>query len=304
MTGRDGSPQSSRMPALDGLRGVVAVVVVVHHLLLVLPAVSDLVDVDGTGAVDASAWSAQWWLTRTPLRLVWAGSEAVLLFFVLSGLVLTLPVLRGWSRRDWFAYYPRRLVRLYLPVWASVVLALGPALLVTRDEGAESGWLAIHRPPSLRALFFDTTLLFGTSNLNSPLWSLRWEIWFSLLLPVAVGLALLLRAARWWPVAVVGLAAASAAAQLPAVGAALPGGGLLQGLLVHMPVFGIGIVLACALPRVRALAARIDRCPRSDGDGACWRRPRSWRPRLRPCRIPERHRPPEGSCCAPSACWV
>ncbi|RBY86135.1 acyltransferase [Blastococcus sp. TF02A-26] len=247
----------ARLRALDGLRGVAALVVVVHHLLLVLPAVSDVVDVDGTGAEQPTAWSAQWWLARTPLRLVWAGEEAVLLFFVLSGLVLTLPVLRGWGRRDWMSYYARRLVRLYLPVWAAVVFALGLALAVTRDVTAESGWMAIHRPPTLRALAFDGTLLFGTSNLDSPLWSLRWEVWFSLLLPLVVALVCAIRIGRWWPAVVTGLALGSAAARLPGVGEGLPAGELVQGLLTYLPVFGIGVVLASALPEVTALAAGV-----------------------------------------------
>jgi peptidoglycan/LPS O-acetylase OafA/YrhL len=42
-------------------------------------------------------------------------------FFVLSGFVLTLPFLSG--RPIWPAYYARRLIRLFLPVWASILLA-------------------------------------------------------------------------------------------------------------------------------------------------------------------------------------
>jgi peptidoglycan/LPS O-acetylase OafA/YrhL len=247
-----GTP-AGRERGLDGLRGVAALVVVVHHLLLVVPGLAALLDVDGRGARSPEAASAEWWLFRTPLRLVWAGHEAVLLFFVLSGLVLTLPVLAS-VRPDWRRYYPRRLVRLYVPVWASLVLAVGLALLVQRDLTADSSWLAIHRPPSVRALALDTTLLFGSSNLNSPLWSLRWEIWFSLLLPVAVWLVTAVRSHRWWPVTVVGLAGLSSAAQLPALRDALPAADLTVGLLTYLPVFGIGVVLARVSGTLRVLA--------------------------------------------------
>jgi peptidoglycan/LPS O-acetylase OafA/YrhL len=54
-------------------------------------------------------------LSYTPLHLVWAGPEAVLVFFVLSGLVLSAAT-QGRSDFRWSAYYPSRLMRLYLPV--------------------------------------------------------------------------------------------------------------------------------------------------------------------------------------------
>jgi peptidoglycan/LPS O-acetylase OafA/YrhL len=108
-------------------------------------------------------------------------------------------------------------------------------------------------------------LLWGTSNLNSPLWSLRWEIWFSLLLPVAVGLAAAARTARWWPAAIILLAGLSAAAGVPAVASALPARELTQGLLTYLPVFGIGVVLANVAPRLRALTARLRRATRRPG---------------------------------------
>jgi peptidoglycan/LPS O-acetylase OafA/YrhL len=249
----------ARLRGLDGLRGLAALVVVVHHLLLVVPAISATVDVDGSGGTAPEPLSVPWWLSRTPLRVVWAGHEAVLLFFVLSGFVLTLPTLRGWSRAEWLGYYPRRLIRLYVPVWASVAVAVALAALVARDLSADSSWLAIHRPVSLRAVGLDSTLLLGTSNLNSPLWSLRWEMWFSLLLPAAVGLAAAARAARWWPAAVLLLAGLSAAADLPAVTSALPAPELTGGLLTYLPVFGIGVVLANVAPRLRALTVRLGR---------------------------------------------
>lgn len=101
---------TGRLPALDGLRGVAAVTVLVHHSLLVIPAV-------------ASDRASAAWIVRSPLHLFWAGNEAVYVFFILSGLVLTLPAVRR-GRMRWKPYYPSRLLRLYIPVVASVVLAV------------------------------------------------------------------------------------------------------------------------------------------------------------------------------------
>ncbi len=70
------------------------------------------------------AWSLVWWLYRTPLRVLWAGPEAVLVFFVVSGFVLTLPLARS-GRFEWLVHYARRALRPYLPVFGiGMVLAL------------------------------------------------------------------------------------------------------------------------------------------------------------------------------------
>ena len=57
----------------------------------------------------------------------WDGTGAVLVFFVLSGFVLTLaftgPAKSGEPR--WANYYARRIPRLYVPVWAAIALAIG-----------------------------------------------------------------------------------------------------------------------------------------------------------------------------------
>ena len=207
-----------RFHSLDGLRGAGAAIVVVYHLLLVIPAVYDLPSANHPA--DASA--VLWWIYRTPLRILWGGHEAVLMFFILSGLVLTLPAIAaGRGRIAWGAYYLKRLCRLYIPVWASLLLALTLAVAVPRAPGFGSGWMMSHEPVTAHALLYDVSLLFGTTNLNSPLWSLRWEIWFSLLLPFMYGVIKFIRAERYWPFAFALLIAYSAVARTPEVKSAL-----------------------------------------------------------------------------------
>lgn len=82
-------PQTGRLPALDGLRGVAALVVVAFHVLLLSPSFADRAEA-GPGLRPADP---SWWLTHAPLYLLWAGQQAVFLFFVLSGFVLTLSAL-------------------------------------------------------------------------------------------------------------------------------------------------------------------------------------------------------------------
>jgi uncharacterized membrane protein len=85
-------PWSGRVRSLDGLRGVAALIVVVHHALLTSPTLARV----NYGAVPGSVHGFLWWMTYTPLHLIWAGPEAVFVFFVLSGFVLFLrPRRRG-----------------------------------------------------------------------------------------------------------------------------------------------------------------------------------------------------------------
>lgn len=94
---RPAAAQPQRLSSLDGLRGIAAVVVLIHHALLTLPQLADAYyDMDGLSEI-----SLAWILTYTPLHVFWAGAEAVSLFFILSGIVLTLPVLRARGRFTW-----------------------------------------------------------------------------------------------------------------------------------------------------------------------------------------------------------
>jgi peptidoglycan/LPS O-acetylase OafA/YrhL len=231
-----------RLRALDGLRGVAAVVVVIHHSLLAVPVFAapyyNLRPVTGTG-------SFAWLMTHTPLHLVWAGTEAVYVFFVLSGLVLTLPMLRE-QPDPWRVYYARRLIRLYLPVLAAVAFGLLMVTVVARpDTAGLSRWLQ-ERPATVTPVgtLRDTTLVFGVSRLISPLWSLQWEVLFSLALPLYVLVAVRFR--RLLAVKVVGILS------LVTVGA-LAG----AGFLLYLPMFAAGVLLAVNFDRLRTRTARL-----------------------------------------------
>src|SRR6185312_1226739 len=110
-TGRELEP--GRVRSLDGLRGLAALIVVEHHALLAT--VPWLAGPYGPGPLPTRG-SLDWLLVYTPLHIFWAGQEFVVVFFVLSGFVLSLPIARGGRLRI-ASYYPARLIRLYLPVW-------------------------------------------------------------------------------------------------------------------------------------------------------------------------------------------
>lgn len=227
-----------RFESLDGLRGLAAAVVVVFHLMLVSPKLAQA-ELETRRSADLVGL-----LTTTPLKLLWAGDEAVLVFFVLSGLVLGI----GFRHRaaDWIEYYPRRLVRLYVPVWGSILLALAWRAAVPRVAvPGDSWWMAIHDfDLSIRGIGGDATLVIGTTVTNSVLWSLKWEVWFSLLLPVY--LLVLARGRRLWAVKAVALLA------VVQVGTATN-----DDALRYLPVFGLGVLVATHLDDLRALTARL-----------------------------------------------
>jgi peptidoglycan/LPS O-acetylase OafA/YrhL len=236
--------ESGRFTTLDGLRGVAALIVVFHHISRVIPSISQVYvtpsDLPPTG-------SALWWAAYTPLKIFTAGPEAVLVFFVLSGFVLALTPLRR-PDFDWVGYYPRRVVRLFVPVIAAILFAATLALLVPRDHSLVHGpWLeALFTPGvSAGAILSDSTILFGAPFLiNGVLWSLVWEVWFSLLLPAFVALVLTFRRA-WWIGVVVGVVACYAGALRS------------EEWLIFMPVFLIGVALARGRDDLEALATRI-----------------------------------------------
>jgi peptidoglycan/LPS O-acetylase OafA/YrhL len=210
---------STRLPALDGLRGLAALAVALGHALLV---VRENVVADWFGpsvlGVSTNGFSI-------------AASHAVWLFFVLSGVVLTKLATRGPPGGfDYGRYMLSRLARLYLPVWAALVFVVLTVLVVRRTSTGFGGWVDGH-PPHLDpwALMNDATLLTGTSGALSPLWTLQWEVLFSLLLVLYLAVLQRVRALVSLPL----LLAASAL-----------GGVLGNPTLLYLPMFGLGVVLA------------------------------------------------------------
>ena len=240
------SPSTTpRIRSLDGLRGLAALVVVFDHVLLVnADLASPLLDPPRYPAFGTAAW----WATETPAHLLWAGSEAVFVFFVLSGLVLTLPHLR--HRRitevDWVQYYPRRIVRLYVPVVAAILLAVPLMLAFGQAVIHGASWW---RPPDhfdlgLGSVLEESTLLGDPGHVITALWSLKWEVVFSLLLPLFL---LGARPARRHHFAAV----------VALLVAMLAGTAAGWAWLVYLPIFGLGVVLATRAEAIEERCRRI-----------------------------------------------
>jgi peptidoglycan/LPS O-acetylase OafA/YrhL len=206
---------STHLPALTGLRFLLAVWVILDHLT-------------GRGMMlDASARA----LPYPIYALVRGGYLAVTTFFVLSGFVLARSYVHiEWNSRNLLRYGLGRVARVY-PVYALSLLMVAPfiladptprkAPLVAAHGFLLQGWMG-HLPV----------------NWNTPAWSLSCEMFFYLLFPLA---AVWMQGAGWWKT----LAVASAACCLTHLMWSL---GIPDETkpLIHMADFLMGIAASCA----------------------------------------------------------
>lgn len=190
--------QTGRLTYLDGLRGWMSLVVVLAHLFafwLMSPA---QLEQRGVGwAVELFRW--------TPLGVVMDGLQAVYIFFAISGLALTYPVLRSAQPdRALFSMAVFRYPRLTVPILAScsiafVLLAAGAFHNIeAAAHHASAAWQAslYTFPPDVAsmlnfALWDAYRLLPVEVSWNPPLWTMHVELFGSAML------FLLLAIVRW-----------------------------------------------------------------------------------------------------------
>lgn len=149
-----------RLAFVDGLRGIAVSMVVVDHLF-------------GRIRADLPLPSVVSWILAH-------GYLGVAIFFVLSGFVITMSV-GGRKITPAFAgrFALRRAVRLDPPYWASIIVALGSAVIAARFFG-------VHKTsPSLREIGAHLVYLqdlLGYENIIAVYWTLCLEVQFYLFL--------------------------------------------------------------------------------------------------------------------------
>jgi peptidoglycan/LPS O-acetylase OafA/YrhL len=179
--------RKDRLLALDSMRGIAALTVLVFHLITIFPTGSDL---DG-GAPNASLLLNL--LAFTPLRLFWAGHEAVYFFFVLSGFVLAIPLLKIGGGSAIKAYYVKRVFRIYPPYIVAVLIAVLASSLFYRGVIPELAFIFNHQWQSgvdWMQVLQHLSLIgsFDFSRYDWPVWSLVMEMRISLLFPLLIWL--------------------------------------------------------------------------------------------------------------------
>jgi peptidoglycan/LPS O-acetylase OafA/YrhL len=195
--------------SLQGLRGWAAMFVVLGHTV----ALAWPLENDKTWNLGSSASIAH------SLSVLLAG-HSVWLFFVLSGFVLSVLASKGVQ---FWPYIISRLVRLYPPVWVALGLIL-TADFFTRQFNPRPAVFSDDWP----GLGLQALLIYQGDYTLPPLWSLEWEVYFSLLL-----FAFLFVMNRASPVvtvpACIGLSALGEYLQLEA--------------LLYFPMFALGVGL-------------------------------------------------------------
>ena len=233
-------PARARIGCIDGLRGYLALAVMVHHFFI-------------WSAV--TRFGADWGPPSLNV-LNQLGAGGVALFFMITGAVFYPRILAGFAATSWTSVYLGRAFRL-LPLIA-VSVAVVVAVIVARMPhpvvdarlfGAAARWLTAWGEPPLLG-FPDS----GRINAY-VLWSLRLEWLFYLLALPACAAAMALLHARRLPTVALPLAL------LGLLGAARIGAGVAGldiGILKYFTLFAVGMLaFECqARPRLRAMLAQ------------------------------------------------
>lgn len=168
-----------KIPYLDGLRGVAAMMVFMAHLMISLyPAV-----VTFTAAEVHTRFDMQ--LGLSPLAVLWRGNFAVCIFFVISGYVLSEFCQK--TKISFPAQLVRRYFRLALPMlitsaFAWALLVLGAYLnLKAATKVTHSGWLSMWYRFDPNFFKMAKEALYGAfvngfAHYNPNLWTMKIEL--------------------------------------------------------------------------------------------------------------------------------
>ncbi len=178
----------THVTAFDTVRGLAALSVVFSHYILFY------------GWPTKSAAARQAW-TYSPLHIVWDGFAAVSLFYVLSGLVLSIKYFRetkhaNLSQFQLPHFLTSRVFRIWPPYLAIFLLSYGlrrwmeffeGATIPPANPGMFSTWNA--SIPLAQLLREGFLLQSGDFSLVPQGWTLPIELWISFLVPVGILLA-------------------------------------------------------------------------------------------------------------------
>ncbi|NOV00210.1 acyltransferase family protein [Paenibacillus planticolens] len=161
----------TRLEELDSLRGFAAIFVVFLHMYLMVPGDKFLKII----------------FEYSPFRLFTSGGESVVLFFVLSGFVLSLPYFNN-KQSSYFSFVVKRICRIYLPYLFTVIVAIiCRELFYSGQLKGYSEWFNTIWISSISMeVIEDHVILIGTflSNLDPVVWSLLHEMRISIIFPV------------------------------------------------------------------------------------------------------------------------
>lgn len=172
---------SNRFKELDSIRGIASFTVVLHHCLISFSIFYAALYHNEINNIFVQVF------TNSPFHIIWAGHEAVILFFVLSGFVLSLPYLNN-SSLSYRSYILKRFLRIYPPYLANVMISAILFLSLKHHFHTElSGFFNAMwaRPFSLKEVISYLIMTgYDTNNLDTATWSLVHEMRISIFFPL------------------------------------------------------------------------------------------------------------------------
>jgi peptidoglycan/LPS O-acetylase OafA/YrhL len=166
----------ARYPALDSLRGLAALSVLLGHFLGTYDINNPLVQI----------------VRKTPIFMLCEAEAAVYLFFILSGFVLALPYVTKDKSVPLLSFYVKRVFRIYPAFAFSIIMALifQHYLFNAATMHPFSGWMKSfwtwdiqHNFKEIGKTFSLGIFHFNTRLVNPVIWTLIVEMKMSLLLP-------------------------------------------------------------------------------------------------------------------------
>lgn len=170
--------------ALDALRGLAALTVLGLHMVILSR--------HGYGVWyegEPSQGILENLFFRAPLGIIFQGYNAVILFFVLSGFVLSLPWIRQ-RPQPFHVFIVRRITRIYPPYLVAILGSFILLALVGHHQRADASlWYNVQIwsgpfdiPTMARILYMDTRNAF----MDYPTWTISWEVSVGIVFPLVM----------------------------------------------------------------------------------------------------------------------
>ncbi len=175
------SESTKRLDELDSLRGLAALSVVLSHFVWFWR----------DDVMLHSSYLAREVFTYLTYPFS-AGREAVILFFILSGLVLSIPAIDSRTQ-TYPVFIIRRICRIYFPYVVALLFAAWGAT-VLHGTNTESQWLngPWSTPITLHSLMQHMIFVgeYNQGQFNPPIWSLVYEMRISFVFPILCAICL------------------------------------------------------------------------------------------------------------------
>lgn len=169
---------NQRLTALDSLRGIASLAVLIHHYVESLPIKSNFYRT----------------IKNTPLHGFWDGGAAVMLFFVLSGFVLSVPYrdkpfkLLSFYTKRWFRIYPAYALSIVVAVVLKEFL-FRPAGMAPYTNWVKFFWTWDFSQNGIKETIKALSLIirdFDANLINPVVWSLVLEMQMSMIFPFLI----------------------------------------------------------------------------------------------------------------------